>query len=467
MVEDDLIPVDRFRPIVERWLAQFENAEEGFRVLEASSPIRADTWRRRLSEDTYPSRRTGSELVRGWFAMIRLDIADVDEFLTAADLTDLWHTELRDLFPEGRESAEDFDARCAVCDRWIDWEGKPWSGVRVELKRPRKWMEWWSVCAFCVARCYTPPRRPGCTGLFNSLIPEAAALDLYRRYLDDEIGIGLLADEVWKRFGFASAKSCAISITHAWQRDGWPMRDRVASKRLNGKHRHRKLGHRIPEADLRSLHVLHMRGEKLSAFELARRTYEKYGYKRCESMHRSMLDGWKLLGLKARGRIEMCVAMSTTNGLSPRDHKERSRRRREAGLTSHGRKRQPDCVATNAKGKRCTRPRTRGRDYCYSHDPATAQARLEHLQLMWSRSPTGNVEISAWEPIRRELLAAHEYLGGGLDAWEAIAVAMGVTRDTIRSYASDRDRRVSTAKAAQLRSAIQTATDNAAELIAA
>jgi len=49
------------------------------------------------------------------------------------------------------------------------------------------------------------------------------------------------------------------------------MRDRWTSKRLNGKHRLRKPGHRIPEADLRKMHALHRR-RMLSINQIAKQT---------------------------------------------------------------------------------------------------------------------------------------------------------------------------------------------------
>jgi hypothetical protein len=323
--------------------------------------------------------------------------------------------------------------------------------VRVELKQPRRWTEWWSLCALCYASEYRPAAKPDCTGTIPARrIPERALLELYRSYQLDELGVERLAERVYERFGFPTAKACAISITHAWRRNGWPMRNKWESKRLNGKHRHRRLGHRIPEADLRELHLLHTKGKKLSALELARRLYERYGYRKPTSMHRAILDGWKALGLSARGRIEMTVEMSTTNGLSPRDWRERRRRRLAAGLTCKGKQRKPRCAGTTPRGKRCSRPIAANSGYCYSHDPARAAERQAHLAEMWARSPTMNCRLVEWEPVRQELLAAHCEVG----AWEPFAEALGLSPRTVLTYASDRNRRVSAEKAAQFRAAI-------------
>lgn len=42
--------------------------------------------------------------------------------------------ELRELLPEARASDEEIDSTCGLCGHWIEWDAKPWSGVRVELK---------------------------------------------------------------------------------------------------------------------------------------------------------------------------------------------------------------------------------------------------------------------------------------------------------------------------------------------
>jgi hypothetical protein len=68
---------------------------------------------------------------------------------------------------------------------------------------------------------------------------------------------------------------------------------------------------KIPEADLRTLHALHTKGERVSANLLARKVYERYGFASARSCHNGICHGWETLGLKARDRIEMTVERET------------------------------------------------------------------------------------------------------------------------------------------------------------
>lgn len=75
-----LVPIATLRPIVEDWIQTCESKEQACQVLAAASGLTADAWRKRLSDD--PG--------NGWWRLDAIDEADVDDFLSAADLTHLW-----------------------------------------------------------------------------------------------------------------------------------------------------------------------------------------------------------------------------------------------------------------------------------------------------------------------------------------------------------------------------------------
>jgi hypothetical protein len=96
-------------------------------------------------------------------------------------------------------------------------------------------------------------------------------------------------------------------------------------------------------------------------------------------------SAFKRYGLPVRGRIEATILASTTNGLSPRDRRERYRRRRDASLRVSGEIRplQPLCkghrIQYPRKGEPCSRPALYGSEYCKAHDP---QHRAEVLAIV-------------------------------------------------------------------------------------
>jgi hypothetical protein len=458
-----MIPVAVFRPIVDAWLAEFDTPEDAYQLLATNGAIAADSWRKRFTDLTYVS-RTGADRPLGWWSKDELDERDVDEFLTAAELTHLWWATLADYTDAAAdtETAHEHDTTCAQCGRVIDWTTGEDLAVRVELGQTvnvRRTWTWWTLCAPCYAVGSPRVRKPDCTGKTGGRIPDDELLELYRAYCHDKTGLNALVERsrIVQRHGYPTASAAAMSIAGSWRSWGWPMYDRNVSKRLNAHARRAAghVGHRIPGADLRKLHVLHMKGEKLSALELARRTYERYGYKTATSAHRGILDGWRALGLKARDRIEMTVAMTTTNGLSPRDTQERYRRRREAGLTLRGKQFKPNCLGTLKRGGRCTRYAMPS-GYCWTHDPARAGEVAAHLEMMRSRSPMHDpARLEPYEPIRNELRQAYEHLG----TWKPIETASGIAAGRLSQMAGDRKRqRIDRGKAHALRAAIAAAT---------
>jgi hypothetical protein len=369
-----VIPVSVVKEIAENWLADFNTRQEGLEILAVASGMPADTWRVRLSGLTYESPHTGIVYPRGWWAQKRLPVARVDEFLDAAGLAELWYLPPLERWRPKKKvkmSDEEFDSTCAECGATIDWTS-PVAGVRLELRRPRKWTQWWSLCAPCAAEKMPIPRMAGVTGN-KRRIPDAEIRLLYKQYL---VGGGAerVAAGVWEKYGYASEKSCAIALTNAWQTIGLPLRSRVEARRANQATLPPKLG-RLTESQVRAAYLLHTK-QDLSLNEIGRRMAPQLGVKpRVAASYIS--DGFKALGLKARDRIEMTVAVSTKNGLSPRDQKLRRRLRQEAGFTTTLQKRQPPC-----KHIPCQRVSMRGSDFCCSHDPNRKETTEQSLARM-------------------------------------------------------------------------------------
>jgi hypothetical protein len=213
---------------------------------------------------------------------------------------------------------------------------------------------------------------------------------------------------------------------------------------------------RIPDADLRKLHALHTGARRLSANAIARQVYKRYGFVSARSCCACICHGWKDLGLKARDRIEMCVEMTTTNGLSPRNWKDRRRLRLAAGLTCKGKQRHARCKGKTARGKRCTRPVMAG-DFCWSHDPATAEERNRQCAAMRAHSPLALKTYVPWEPVLAELRAAHEH---GY-SWKEIGAAVGMAPATLRTYMtpSRKVQRCSVERASRVRAGLARLTE--------
>jgi hypothetical protein len=88
---DGVIPAPVFEQVAEAWLARFDDREEGFQLLAASSGLTAGAWRKRLCATPYTSSRTRIVYPHGWYGFDELDVEKVDEFLVAADAPHLWH----------------------------------------------------------------------------------------------------------------------------------------------------------------------------------------------------------------------------------------------------------------------------------------------------------------------------------------------------------------------------------------
>lgn len=147
-------------------------------------------------------------------------------------------------------------------------------------------------------------------------------------------------------------------------------------------------GSKYTEAQLRALHVFHIR-DGLSLNELGKRTFEAVGYKTHHSAAVAISRDWKRLGLKARDRIEQTVLSSTKHGRKSRGQSraEQNEYRRwlakQRGWKSIKGPGQPLCEGVREnpprKGEPCQRPAKEGSRFCPQHDPETAERRRAHL----------------------------------------------------------------------------------------
>ncbi len=271
---EPMVPAAAVREIAERWLLGFETPEDGYQRLAANSTVQADSWRKRFGMTWAPGRKRlppgvegpGVMYPAGWWAQKELRESYVDEFLTAAGLMHLWfEPPLGKPVSEIRPSDEDFDATCAVCGAISDWSSSV-AGVRVELRRPRKWGEWWSWCACCAADELPIPKLASGN---RRWIPDEELRRLYKLYVRESVGVDGIAAPIWRRYGFASGKSCVVALIHAWRAQGVPLRSRSESKRRNAKLRKPSTGRLTPQ-QVRQAYLLHTQRD-LSLNELGKR----------------------------------------------------------------------------------------------------------------------------------------------------------------------------------------------------
>lgn len=143
---------------------------------------------------------------------------------------------------------------------------------------------------------------------------------------------------------------------------------------------------RISEPAARAIHLKYQQG--ISARTLGRELYRVLAYKNARTCEVAIGTAFRRYGLPVRDRIAATVLASTTSGLSPRDHRERRRRRKAAGLVGSGTRamqsRQPLCAGVRQqhprKGQPCARPAMFGSRFCQAHDPARRHEIEEHLR---------------------------------------------------------------------------------------
>jgi len=149
---------------------------------------------------------------------------------------------------------------------------------------------------------------------------------------------------------------------------------------------------RIDQRKARAIHAKYRTG--VSARTLGRELHETLGYPNAKAAEVAIGSAFRRYGLPVRDRIEATRLASTTNGLSPRDWRERYRRRKTAGYTIHLEPLQPRCAGVRSqyprKGQPCQRPAARGSDFCFSHDPARraeALAIVERARARLGQTP--------------------------------------------------------------------------------
>ena len=139
---------------------------------------------------------------------------------------------------------------------------------------------------------------------------------------------------------------------------------------------------RINEQAARAIHAKYITG--VPARVLGRELYQVLGYKTPATCENAIGVAFRRYGLPVRDRIEATRLASTKHGLSPRDWRERYRRRREAGLGIHMEPLQPPCKAIRSsyprKGEPCRKPAVKGSDYCVSHDPERREWTVANLE---------------------------------------------------------------------------------------
>lgn len=155
---------------------------------------------------------------------------------------------------------------------------------------------------------------------------------------------------------------------------------------------------RISETAARAIHAKYQTG--VSARTLGRELFEVLGYKSARSCEVAIGTAFSRHNLPVRGRLEASVLASTRDGLSPRDWRERYRRRKAAGYTIHLEPLRPLCKGVRqrapGKGQPCSKPAAHGSAYCVSHDPERDRARRENLEHARARirRPQPKVEIA-------------------------------------------------------------------------
>lgn len=217
---------------------------------------------------------------------------------------------------------------------------------------------------------------------------------------------------------------------------GGPTEQRERPKR-GGWKRPDLRGSRYTEAQLRSLHVAHMRGASMNS--LAKQTYEKVGYASPSSAQNAISREWRRLGLPARDRIEQTVLSSTKHGRKRRSNSnadERAYRRwlaKQRGWRALQGPGQEQCEGIRTQppreGERCERPSQEGSRFCLGHDP---ERRAEVLTHLVEGRRHINYEALTIEPFRAWLWELHAEHG----TWAAVGELVGVDRSGVHRLAA-------------------------------
>lgn len=146
-------------------------------------------------------------------------------------------------------------------------------------------------------------------------------------------------------------------------------------------------GSKLSETQLRALHVAHVEHDR-SINELAKSIYGKVGYKSHHGCAVAISNGWKRLGLQARGRIEMTVLKSFKHGRAGRaqqrehgpDYAAYRREQKRKNGETHGRRCEGVRQQYPRKGQPCSSNALWDSNYCYQHDPRSEDQRNQHLE---------------------------------------------------------------------------------------
>ena len=230
------VSVSVFRPVVERWLAQFGNKEDGFRILAARGDLTADAWRRRFTEDE-----------GRWWSAATISPALVDEFLTLAGLPHLYEVlvpverqETRwcghcrsfipvDCFTRDRSTKDGLARWCRFCKNAYT---KAHRDANIEMERARDRERYRRLgprrskrnTAVYRTKLRSLPRR------YHARMNASQVAAAYRLY-QEGWSVMDVAQLVYERFGFSRAVACRNALTIAFRKEGWRLRDRREQQR--------------------------------------------------------------------------------------------------------------------------------------------------------------------------------------------------------------------------------------------
>jgi len=224
--------------------------------------------------------------------------------------------------------------------------------------------------------------------------------------------------------------------------------------RKRGGWKHPSNRSRISRDKALAIHKKYQTG--VSARTLGRELHTVLGYKSAQSCEAAIGAAFKKHGLPTRDRIAATILAATKDGLSPRDHKERSRVRREAGLTYQGmRSRRPRCAGVRTQhpraGGQCENVSMVGSDYCFNHDPARKEQRDRIAADMRARQTREQPTVQ-WADVHAQL---SPWLDTERHPARALNVATGVPHGTCSRLLLGRHQTITPTLAARLLEPLQ------------
>jgi hypothetical protein len=151
---------------------------------------------------------------------------------------------------------------------------------------------------------------------------------------------------------------------------GWAMTMRSFDSRYR-----RRRDARLTESQVLAAHRLYV-AKGWSLRTLGAMLWKPLGYASAKSAANSLWAEFISAGLPRRDRIEATVRASTTHGLRPRLGQSAEQRAAYNERRRRNRERQDPCAAQSARaGGPCPHPSMTGSEFCFSHDPDTAELR--------------------------------------------------------------------------------------------